>query len=61
MRKIIPRDWLALFVPTVLVAAIGVTTGYEEGWVVGLLTAGVMMIFPAWLWRRQIRQYPSNT
>ncbi|UZK66420.1 hypothetical protein [Sphingomonas sp. M1-B02] len=61
MRKITPRDWLALAVPAVGILVLAVTTVRSKGWIVGLILTGTMSAFIVGYWVYCIRKYPDDT
>ena len=61
MRNPNRRDWLALAAPGFVLLIVGVVVTRERGWLAGLLTAGLGVIFVGWVWLRQMRKHPDNT
>lgn len=61
MRKITARDWLALSVPMIVIVVTGIVVGDEKGAFSAIVTATSMLGFSIWIWRRRIRQNPTDT
>jgi L-lactate permease len=61
MRKITSRDWLALAVPTFVIAANGFVLAQKNGWLPSMVGAALTLAALVWFWRRQIRRHPQDT
>ena len=61
MRKVTPRDWLALSIPATGSLLAGAVIAAQGEWLTGAFAALAMLIWTIWYWRRQIQKHPENT
>ncbi len=61
MRKITPRDWLALAAPAIVLITTAFFVSRERGLDIALIVCGIGLAFALSLWWRRIRQHPTDT
>ncbi|MDT8758221.1 hypothetical protein MZO42_05885 [Sphingomonas psychrotolerans] len=61
MRKITPRDWLALAAPAIMLVITAFFIVRDRGWLSALIVCGLGVPFVLWQWRSRIRKYPVDT